>query len=93
MQKQIIAVKSAASSKETEYEKKLSSIKAAMAAKDLDVERQLGEARKAAQVEVDHSQRRHEAEIADLRASVSSLEASLQKVGFCADAPHSCNCN
>lgn len=83
-QKQITLAQSAFSSREAEYEKKLASMKAAIAAKDTDTERQLAEAKEAAQAEADHYKRRNEAEIADLRATISSLEASLQKVWIAA---------
>ncbi|KAJ3498523.1 hypothetical protein NLG97_g1052 [Lecanicillium saksenae] len=78
-QKEVAAVKSAASTKESEYEKKLSSMKAAVAAKDSAMEQQINAVKKVAQTEADHAKRRHDGEIADLRATVSSLEASLQK--------------
>ena len=66
-------MKASISAKEKEAEKKVSEAKKAADAKVL-------EAKKAAQTEAEHIKRRNDAGMADLRATISSLEASLQKV-------------
>ncbi|OAA33911.1 Vesicle tethering protein p115-like protein [Beauveria brongniartii RCEF 3172] len=78
-QKQIAALESAFMTKEAEFEKKVASMKAVIAAKDSALEQQLIAVRKVAVTEAEHTKRRSDGEIADLRATVSSLEASLQK--------------
>ncbi|XWX00983.1 hypothetical protein V2A60_009008 [Cordyceps javanica] len=78
-QKQIAAGRSALMTKEAEYEKRLASMKAAINAKDSALEQQLTAVKKVAQTDAEHTKRRHDGEIADLRATISSLEASLQK--------------
>lgn len=82
--RQIAAAKSMSSTKEAEYERKIASMKAAIAAKDSAMEQQLVAVKKVAQTEAEHSKRRNDGEIADLRATITSLQASLQKVGFSA---------
>ncbi|KAJ4153306.1 hypothetical protein LMH87_009798 [Akanthomyces muscarius] len=78
-QKQIAAAKSVSSTKEAEYEKKITSMKAAIAAKDSAMEQQLIAVKKVAQTEAEHAKRRNAGEVADLRATITSLQASLQK--------------
>ncbi|KAK8142994.1 hypothetical protein G3M48_007882 [Beauveria asiatica] len=78
-QKQIAALESALMTKEAEFEKKIASMKVAIAAKDSALEQQLIAVRKVAATEAEHTKRRSDGEIADLRATVSSLEASFQK--------------
>jgi uncharacterized protein YlxW (UPF0749 family) len=66
--------------KEAEHEKKIASLKAAITAKDSEAQSGLVQVEKAAKAELEHVKRRTDAEIADLRATISSLEASFQKV-------------
>lgn len=70
------------STKEAEYERKIASMKAAIAAKDSALEQQLVAVKKVAQKEAEHAKRRNDGEIADLRATITSLQASLQKVNL-----------
>lgn len=79
--KQLAAAKAAVATAEAEHEKKVASLKAALAAKDSEAQNGLAEVQKAAKAELEHAKRRTDAEIADLRATISSLEASFQKVG------------
>ncbi len=81
-------MKSASSAKAAEYEKKLASMKATIAAKDSAMEQQLIAVKKVAQTEAEHAKRRNEGEMADLRATIRSLEASLQKVSFLDNCAH-----
>ncbi|KAF1738623.1 Intracellular protein transport protein USO1 [Beauveria bassiana] len=78
-QKQIVALESALMKKEAEFEKNVASMEAAIAAKVSALEQQLIAVKKVAITEAEHIKRRSDGEIADLRATVSSLEASLQK--------------
>lgn len=51
-----------------------------MKTKDSDHEQKLAQARKAAGVDAERLQRRTEAEVADLKATISRLEVDLMKV-------------
>ncbi|KAH7134831.1 p115 like vesicle tethering protein [Dactylonectria estremocensis] len=66
-------------SKENDHRKQLAQLQTQQTAKDGEHQKQLVQTRKAAEAEAERSQRRKDAEMADLRATISRLEVDVLK--------------
>ncbi|KAK0390032.1 hypothetical protein NLU13_3605 [Sarocladium strictum] len=78
-QKEINKLKAQFSAKESDHHKELSRLKAEISAKDEDHEQQLAQVKKTVEQDAERVQRRTQAEIADLKATISRLEVDLMK--------------
>lgn len=67
--------------KDNEYQKEIHNLRTQQATKEAENQKQLLQVRKMAEIENDRLQRRTEAEMADLKATISRLEVDLMKVG------------
>ncbi|KAF5019663.1 hypothetical protein F66182_8325 [Fusarium sp. NRRL 66182] len=77
--KQIAQLQSQYSAKENEHQQEIAQLRAQQTAQQNDYQKQLEQARKAAQAEAEKIKRRADAEIADLKATISRLEVDLMK--------------
>ena len=67
-------------SKENDHRKQIAQLQSQQSSKDIEHQKQLVHARKAAEAEAERLHRRKDAEMADLRATISRLEVDLLKV-------------
>lgn len=67
-------------SKENDHRKQIAQLQTQQTAKDSEHQKQLVQVRKGAEAEAERVQRRKDAEMADLRATISRLEVDVLKV-------------
>jgi hypothetical protein len=73
-------IQSQVASKENDHRKQIAQLQMQQSSKDNEHQKQLVHARKAAEAETERLHRRKDAEMADLRATISRLEVDLLKV-------------
>lgn len=78
--KHIAQLQSQYSAKENDYQKQIAQLRSQQAAQESSHQKQLEQVRKAAEAETEKIRRRTDAELADLKATVSRLEVDLMKV-------------
>jgi hypothetical protein len=79
-QKELARLKSQFSTKENDHQKEIARLKSSFSTKEGDHEKQLVQLKKAMEQESEKTQRRTQAEMADLKATISRLEVDLMKV-------------
>ncbi|KAH6888760.1 p115 like vesicle tethering protein [Thelonectria olida] len=72
-------IQSQVASKENDHRKQIAQLQSQQSSKDIEHQKQLVHARKAAEAEAERLHRRKDAEMADLRATISRLEVDLLK--------------
>ncbi|WXC66749.1 hypothetical protein SNK03_012529 [Fusarium graminearum] len=77
--KHIAQLQSQYSAKENDHQKQIAQLRSQQAAQDSSHQKQLEQVRKAAEAEAEKIRRRTDAEIADLKATISRLEVDLMK--------------
>ncbi|KAL2214341.1 hypothetical protein CC79DRAFT_140781 [Sarocladium strictum] len=78
-QKELARLKSQFSTKENDHQKEIARLKSSFSTKEGDHEKQLVQLKKAMEQESEKTQRRTQAEMADLKATISRLEVDLMK--------------
>ena len=78
--KHIAQLQSQYSAKENDYQNQIAQLRSQQSAQDSNHQKQLEQIRKIAEAEAEKIRRRTDAEIADLKATISRLEVDLMKV-------------
>ncbi|KAF4457832.1 hypothetical protein F53441_307 [Fusarium austroafricanum] len=77
--KQIAQLQSQYSVKENDYQKQIAQLRSQKTAQESEHQKQIEQARKVAEAEAEKIKRRTDAEVADLKATISHLEVALMK--------------
>ncbi|KAJ3462743.1 hypothetical protein MRS44_007529 [Fusarium solani] len=77
--KQLAQVQTQQAARDGDHQKQLAQLKAQQTAMENEHQKQLAQARKAAEADAERIQRRTDAEIADLKATISRLEVDIMK--------------
>ncbi|KAM5380419.1 hypothetical protein ACJZ2D_003521 [Fusarium nematophilum] len=77
--KQLAQLQAQQAARDNEHQKQIAQLQAKQTAQEADHQKQLAQARKAAEADAERIQRRTDAEMADLKATISRLEVDLMK--------------